>query len=203
MNGRTVPASQWNARRIRMIGVSLAMLGSATFLTGCLDTGSVGTGSGGGSSSSTTVPGTTITAPPVGSGSLAIKPVAPATWSDQNGPIDINTMTVVPGDVLTFHAKFSLELKGTGLRAKLFTSDLGVSGNAPLLDQLKPVTTVTLDGRPIPVGAAGEIVDTTTDGKNVDVTIRFTFDKAAATNLSMGQALKLAQFNVNLVQQSA
>ncbi|OYD66697.1 alternate-type signal peptide domain-containing protein [Rhodococcus sp. OK302] len=210
MNDRTVPASRWNTRRTKMIGVSLVMLGSAAFLTGCAGTGSLGSlgtgsgsggSSGGGSGTSTTVPPTTtITAPPVGSGSLALKPVTAPNWSDQNGPIDINTMIVVPGDVLTFNAKFALELKGTGLKAKLFTNDLGVSGDSPLLEEFKPVTTVSLDGRTIPVGATGEIVDTTQDGKNVDVTIKFTFDKAA-TNLSMEQSVRLAEFNVSLVQQ--
>ncbi|NMM84403.1 hypothetical protein B2J88_08515 [Rhodococcus sp. SRB_17] len=210
MNDRTVPASRWNALRTKMIGVSLVVLGGAAFLTGCGATGSLGSGSlgsgsagssGGGAGSTTTAPPTTT--PPIDPESLSLKTVTAPSWTDQNGPININTMSVVPGDVLTYHATFALELKGTGMKAKLSTSDLGVTGNSPLLAELKPVATVKLDGTPIPVGADGTIVSAAQDGKNVDVAITFTFDKAAASNASMDQALQLAQFNVSLVQQPA
>lgn len=111
-------------------------------------------------------------------------------------------MIVVPGDVLTYHARFSLELKGTGLRAKLFTSNVGLAGDSPLLTELNPATVVKMGAVQIPVGADGIIVGTTDNGKFVDVAIQFTFDKDAATNLSMDQAVQLANFTVNLVQQT-
>lgn len=130
MNDRIVPASRWNARRTRMIGVSLVMLGGAAFLTGCADTGSLGSSGGGKPTTTTSVPATTtpVVTTPVESGSLALKTVAAPTWTDQNGPIDLSTMVVVPGDILTYHASFALEIKGTEMKAKLSTSDLGVSG---------------------------------------------------------------------------
>lgn len=185
-----------------MIGVSLVMLGGAAFLTGCGDTGSLGSSGGGKPTTTTSVPATTtpVVTTPVESGSLALKTVAAPTWTDQNGPIDLSTMVVVPGDILTYHASFALEIKGTEMKAKLSTSDLGVSGGAALVAQLKPVTEVKLDGVPVPVGADGTVVSTSKDGKIVDVTIRFTFDKDAATALSMDQSLNLARFDVNLVQ---
>ncbi|KDQ03384.1 hypothetical protein AN948_15245 [Rhodococcus sp. ADH] len=185
-----------------MIGTSLVMLGGAAFLTGCADTGSLGSSGGGKPTTTTSVPATTtpVVTTPVESGSLALKTVTAPTWTDQNGPIDLSTMVVVPGDVLTYHASFALEIKGTGMKAKLSTSDLGVSGGAALVAQLKPVTEVKLDGVPVPVGADGTVVSTAKDGKIVDVAIRFTFDKDSATALSMDQSLNLARFDVNLVQ---
>ncbi|AUS34031.1 alternate-type signal peptide domain-containing protein [Rhodococcus qingshengii] len=202
MNNRIVPASRWNTRRTKMIGTSLVMLGGAAFLTGCADTGSLGSSGGGKPTTTTSVPATTtpVVTTPVESGSLALKTVTAPTWTDQNGPIDLSTMVVVPGDVLTYHASFALEIKGTGMKAKLSTSDLGVSGGAALVAQLKPVTEVKLDGVPVPVGADGTVVSTAKDGKIVDVAIRFTFDKDSATALSMDQSLNLARFDVNLVQ---
>ncbi|GAB7515813.1 hypothetical protein TSUKUMMB_06880 [Rhodococcus sp. no. 34] len=185
-----------------MIGASLVMLGGAAFLTGCADTGSLGSSGGGKPTTTTSVPATTtpVVTTPVESGSLALKTVTAPTWTDQNGSIDLSTMVVVPGDVLTYHASFALEIKGTGMKAKLSTSDLGVSGGAALVAQLKPVTEVKLDGVPVPVGSDGTVVSTAKDGKIVDVAIRFTFDKDSATALSMDQSLNLARFDVNLVQ---
>ena len=138
MNNRIVPASRWNTRRTKMIGTSLVMLGGAAFLTGCADTGSLGSSGGGKPTTTTSVPATTtpVVTTPVESGSLALKTVTAPTWTDQNGPIDLSTMVVVPGDVLTYHASFALEIKGTGMKAKLSTSDLGVSGGAALVAQL-------------------------------------------------------------------
>ncbi len=159
MNNRIVPASRWNTRRTKMIGTSLVMLGGAAFLTGCADTGSLGSSGGGKPTTTTSVPATTtpVVTTPVESGSLALKTVTMhlAWTASERSDRSVDDCCRAGRRSEPTHASSALEIKGTGMKAKLSTSDLGVSGGAALVAQLKPVTEVKLDGVPVPVGADG------------------------------------------------
>lgn len=186
--------------------VAAAALCSTLLLTACdpIGTGSAGSsgGSSGGGSATVTAPPTT--APPTtiggggnGSGSLALTTLAPPEWSDQNGPIDISAMKIVPGDVLTYRGTFEITLQGTDLKARLITDDVTFTGGGELKGKLQPVVTATINGAPLP---AGNIVTTAQDGATVEVTATFTFDPQTTGTVGQADTANFQDIGVHLEQ---
>ncbi|PTR28720.1 alternate signal-mediated exported protein [Rhodococcus sp. OK519] len=190
--------------KIRTRGlVAAAALSSTLLLTACdpIGTGSAGSSGGG---TTTTPAGPTTTAPPttIGgggntSGSLALTTLTEPTWSDQNGPINIATIKVVPGDVLTYRGTFKITLKGDGLKARLSTGDVIFTGGGQLEGKLQPVVTATVNGAPLP---AGNIVTTAHDGATVEVAAKFTFDPQTAGTVGQSDTASFQDIGVHLEQ---
>ncbi|QBJ97349.1 alternate-type signal peptide domain-containing protein [Rhodococcus sp. ABRD24] len=180
--------------------VATAALCSAFLLTACDPIGSGSAGSSGGSSGG----GTTTTAPPTtiggggnGSGSLAITPLDQPTWTDQNGPINISTMRIVPGDVLTYRGTFKITVRGTDLEARLTADDVTFTGGGQLKGNLAPEVTATVNGAPLPVG---NIVTTAQDGATVEVSAKFTFDPQTAGAVGQSDTADFQNIGIHLEQ---
>lgn len=183
--------------------VAAAALCSTFLLTACdpIGTGSAGSSGGG----TTTAPsGPTTTAPPTtiggggnGSGSLSLTALAQPTWSDQNGPIDIATMKIVPGDVLTYRGTFKITLQGTGLEARLTTDNVTFTGGGQLKGKLTPHVTATINGAQLPTG---NIVTTDHDGATVEVAAKFTFDPQTVGAVGQSDTANFQSIGVHLEQ---
>ncbi|NKR61594.1 alternate-type signal peptide domain-containing protein [Rhodococcus hoagii] len=184
--------------------VAAAALCSTFLLTACdpIGTGSAGNAAGGGTTTSpsgptTTAPPTTIGGGGNGAGSLALTALAQPTWSDQNGPIDISTMRIVPGDVLTYRGAFTIALQGSGLRARLTTDNVTFNGGGQLTGKLTPQVTATINGTQLP---AGNIVTTDHDGATVEVAAQFTFDPQTAGTVGQSDTANFQNIGVHLEQ---
>ncbi|MBM4493425.1 alternate-type signal peptide domain-containing protein [Rhodococcus hoagii] len=183
--------------------VAAAALCSAFLLTACdpIGTGSAGSAAGGTTTSpsgpTTTAPPTTIGGGGNGSGSLSLTALAQPTWSDQNGPIDISTMRIVPGDVLTYRGTFTIALQGNGLRARITTDNVTFTGGGQLKGKLQPQVTATIDGAPLP---AGNIVTTAQNGATVEVAAKFTFDPQTAGAVGQSDTANFQNIGVHLEQ---
>ncbi|GAB2665593.1 alternate-type signal peptide domain-containing protein [Prescottella soli] len=182
--------------------VAAATLCAAMLLTAC---DPIGTGSAGSSGGGTTTTAPTTTAPPTttiggggnGSGSLALTALSQPTWSDQNGPIDITTMRIVPGDVLTYRGTFKITLQGTNLKARLTTDNVTFAGGGQLKAKLQPQVSATINGLPLP---AGNIVTTAQDGATVEVTAKFAFDPQTAGTVGQSDTANFQSIGVHLEQ---
>ncbi|MBM9838729.1 alternate-type signal peptide domain-containing protein [Rhodococcus hoagii] len=190
--------------KIRTKGVvAAAAICSTLLLTACDPIGTGSAGSSGGSSGTTTTTAPTTTAPPTtiggggnGSGSLALAALAQPTWSDQNGPINIDTMKIIPGDVLTYRGTFKITLNGTNLKARVTTDNVTFTGGQ-LKTKLQPVVTATINGAPLP---AGNIVTTAHNGATVEVTAKFTFDPQTAGTVGQSDTANFQNIGVHLEQ---
>lgn len=186
--------------------VAAAAMCSTLLLAACdpIGTGSAGSsgGSSGGGTTTTTAP--TTTAPPTtiggggnGSGSLALTAVAQPTWSDQNGPIDISTMKIIPGDVLTYRGSFKIALQGDNLKARLTTDNVVFIGGGQLKIRLQPQVTATINGAPLP---SGNIVTTAHNGATVEVAAKFTFDPQTTGAAGQADTANFQNVGVHLEQ---
>lgn len=192
-------------KRAFKVAVAAAALGSTLTLTAC-DFGSLGSGSAGGGT--TTTPGApTTTAPPTtiggggnGSGSLALAEVAAPTWSDQNGPIDITTFRIVPGDVLTYEGSYRLTLTGTDLQARLTADNITFTSGGQLTTKLQPQVTATIDGTAVPGGPTGIVVTPEENNEIVDVAAKFTFDPQTSGVVGQSDSANFADFRIRLEQ---
>ncbi|MGW9569101.1 alternate-type signal peptide domain-containing protein [Prescottella equi] len=192
--------------RTRGIAAAAALC-SALLLTACdpIGTGSAGSSGGSSGGGTTTAPsGPSTTAPPttIGgggntSGSLALTTLAQPTWSDQNGPVNIATMKIVPGDVLTYRGTFKITLQGTGLKARLTTDNVNFTGGGQLKGKLVPQVTATINGAPLP---AGNIVTTEHNGATVEVAATFTFDPQTAGTVGQSDTASFQDIGVHLEQ---
>jgi len=186
------------------VAVAAAALGSTLTLTAC-DFGSLGSGSAGGSTTTPTAP--TATAPPTtiggggnGSGSLALTEVTAPTWNDRNGPIDIATFRMVPGDVLTYKGSYRITLTGTDLTAKLTVDNISFTGGGQLKGQLQPQVTATIGGTVVPGGSTGIVVTPAQNNAIVDVAAKFTFDPQTSGVVGQSDSANFADFRVRLEQ---
>ncbi|QKT10298.1 alternate-type signal peptide domain-containing protein [Rhodococcus sp. W8901] len=187
------------------VAVAAATLGSTLMLSAC-DFGSLGSGSAGGattttpSAPTTTAPPTTIGGGGNGSGSLALTQVTTPGWSDRNGPIDIATFRVVPGDVLTYRGSYRLTVNGTGLQARLTADDIAFTGGGQLKGKLQPQVTATIGGTVVPSGPAGIVVDTAQNNAVVDVAARFIFDPQTSGIVGQSDSATFGDFRIRLEQ---
>lgn len=188
----------------KALAATLAISGA--FFTAACDFGSLGTGSAGGGT--TTTPGApTTTAPPStiggggnGSGSLALAEVAAPTWSDQNGPIDIATFRIVPGDVLTYEGSYRVTLTGTDLQARLTADNITFTSGGQLTTKLQPQVTATIDGTVVPGGPTGIVVTSEENNEIVDVAAKFTFDPQTSGVVGQSDSANFADFRIRLEQ---
>lgn len=192
-------------KRAFKLAVAAAALGSTLTLTAC-NFGSLGSGSAGGATTTTPAPPTT-TAPPTtiggggnGSGSLALAEVTAPTWSDQNGPIDISTFRVVPGDVLTYRGSYRITLTGTDLKARLTADNVSFTSNGELHGRLQPLVTATINGTVVPGGPTGIVVTPAENNAIVDVAAKFTFDPQTSGVVGQSDSANFADFRVRLEQ---
>ncbi|MFF1943022.1 alternate-type signal peptide domain-containing protein [Rhodococcus qingshengii] len=73
----------------------------------------------------------------VGAGSLSVEQVGAGVWKWANGStFNPASDLIVPGDVVTYTANYSIDLVGTNLKAKLTPSLTGVTGDLVTLNQL-------------------------------------------------------------------
>ncbi|ORL83232.1 hypothetical protein A5905_06005 [Prescottella equi] len=185
--------------------IAAAALGSTLTLTAC-DFGSLGSGSAGGattttpSAPTTTAPPTTIGGGGNGSGSLSITEVTAPTWSDQNGPIDISSFRIVPGDVLTYRGSYRINLSGTDLKARLTADNITFTGNGQLTGKLQPQVTASIGGTVVPGGPTGIVVTPTQNNAIVDVAAKFTFDPQTSDLVGQSDSANFADFRVRLEQ---
>ncbi|ORL32653.1 hypothetical protein A5N78_07025 [Prescottella equi] len=183
------------------VAISAALLTSA-----CDPTGSLGSGSAGGattttpSAPTTTAPPTTIGGGGNGSGSLSITEVTAPTWSDQNGPIDISSFRIVPGDVLTYRGSYRINLTGTDLKARLTADNITFTGNGQLTGKLQPQVTASIGGTVVPGGPTGIVVTPTQNNAIVDVAAKFTFDSQTSGVVGQADSANFADFRVRLEQ---
>lgn len=192
-------------KRAFKVAIAAAALGSTLTLTAC-DFGSLGSGSAGGATTTTPTAPTT-TAPPTtiggggnGSGSLSITQVTAPTWSDQNGPINISTFRIVPGDVLTYEGSYRINLAGTDLKAKLTADAITFTGGGQLKTKLQPQVTATIGGTVVPSGPTGTVVTTAQNNAVVDVAAKFTFDPQTSGLVGQADTANFADFRVRLEQ---
>ncbi|ORL83999.1 alternate-type signal peptide domain-containing protein [Prescottella equi] len=183
--------------------VAAAALCSTLLLTACdpIGTGSSGGSSGGGTTTAapptTTAPPTTIGGGGNSAGSLSLTQLTPPAWSDQNGPVDISTMRIVPGSVLTYSSTFKITLQGSNLKARLTTDNVTFTGGGQLKSKLQPQVTATINGAPL---SAGNIVTTDHDGATVEVAAKFTFDPQTAGTVAQSDTASFQNIGVHLEQ---
>ncbi|CBH47066.1 alternate-type signal peptide domain-containing protein [Prescottella equi] len=193
--------------KIRTKGIAAAAaMCSTLLLTACdpIGTGSAGSSGGGSGGGTTTTTAPTTTAPPTtiggggnGSGSLALSALAQPTWSDQNGPVDISTMKIIPGDVLTYRGTFKIVLQGDTLKARLNIDNVTFTGGGQLKGRLQPQVTATINGAPLP---SGNIVTTAHNGATVEVAAKFTFDPQTAGSVGQADTANFQDIGVHLEQ---
>ncbi|MDH6676518.1 alternate signal-mediated exported protein [Rhodococcus sp. LBL1] len=186
------------------IAVAAVAIGSTLVVSGC-NFGSLGSGSAGGSTTTPTAP--TTTAPPTtiggggnGSGSLALTEVTAPTWSDKNGPIDLATFRIVPGDVLTYKGSYRITLTGSDLTARLTVDNITFTGGGQLKGKLQPQVTATIGGTVVPGGPAGIVVTPAQNNAIVDVAAKFTFDPQTSGVIGQSDSANFADFRVRLEQ---
>ncbi len=145
------------------------------------------------------VSGATITA-----GSLDVAATGTPTWTVSNGSVsnqavtDIATFRMVPGDVLTYKAAYTVAAVGDNLKAQASLGTAALTGDADLIARLTPATTVAVGAG---AASAGPVAVVNGDVLNVTVTITWPFDTPAGTspsldNPAMGDAVSFANFYV-------
>ncbi|WP_305094039.1 alternate-type signal peptide domain-containing protein [Prescottella sp. R16] len=180
------------------VAVAALALGSTLTLTAC-DFGSLGSGSAGSSGGSTSTAPPTTTVPPTttpgGGGSGSITEVTTPAWKDRNGPIDIASFRIVPGDVLTYSGSYRITLTGTYTKALLTVDDIVFTSGGQLTGRLQPQVTAQIDGTPVPA-----VLDRSYDGKTVDVTASFTFDPQTSGKVAQSDSANFDDITVRLEQ---
>ncbi len=149
------------------------------------------------------VSGATITA-----GSLDVAPTGTPAWTVTNGSVvnkpitDIATFRMVPGDVLTYQAAYTVTAVGDNLKAQASLGTNSLTGDADLIARLTKTATVAVGAG---AASAGPVAVVNGDQLNVTVTIAWPFDTPAGTspsldNPAMGDAVSFESFNVVVTQ---
>src|SRR5690606_13027032 len=105
---------------------------------------------------------------------------------------------IVPGDALTYRETLTIDARGELLRATVTHNLLDLTGDAELLAQLRPSTTMSLGGRAVDGSSASVVADD--EKQDLDVSVTVAFDSTTTGLFAQGQNVELGGLDIRLEQ---